>query len=265
MTHPYRSICRTLCVSLSVACALSTDAAQAQTTVQVIVNPANPVSGVTTTELEAMFLKRIDHWSDGAEIVPVDLPEQSPVRDEFSRRVHQKPTTAVEAYWQRQLFSGRGVPPVRRATERDVIDFVAATPGAVGYVSSDIDLPPSVKPVPIELGDAVANRVFETYEVDQLPELVSQPRVRYPEALLRMGVEGRVLMQFVVASDGRVDPSSIEVVNATNGEFSGPAERAVREMRFRPGVVQGEKVAVRVQHSVAFTLHSGKPGGDSRR
>ncbi|UCG88477.1 MAG: TonB family protein [Gemmatimonadota bacterium] len=277
MTHPYYAICRILCVFLSVVSASPTNAtqaqttaqgqttAQAQTTVQVIVHPSNPASAVTTAELEAMFLKRLDHWSHGAGVIPVDLPEQSPVRDAFSRRVHQKPTTAVEAFWQRQLFSGRGVPPVRRPTEMDVIDFVAATPGAVGYVSSDIDLPPSVKPVLIELADDAATQIYGSFEVDQLPELVSQPAVRYPPVLRQRGVEGRVLVEFVVMSDGRVDPSSVEVVEATNDQFRNPAERAVREMAFRPGRVQGESVAVRVQQSVAFTLEGRKPGGDFPR
>ena len=65
--------------------------------------------------------------------------------------------------------------------------------------------------------------------------------------------------------DGRVDPNSIEVVETTNDEFSSPAERAVQQMAFRPGRVEGETVAVRVQQSLAFTLESRKPGGDFRR
>lgn len=265
MSHPYYAMCRMLCVFVSGVCALSANAAQAQTTLQVIVHPSNPAATVSTAELEAMFLKRLDHWSDGAAVIPVDLPEQSPVREEFSRRVHQKPATAIEAYWQRQVFSGRGVPPVRQSTETDVIEFVAATPGAVGYVSSAIELPPSVKPVLMELVDDAATRIYTTFEVDQRPELVSQPTVRYPETLRRRGVEGHVLVEFVVMRDGRVDPNSIEVVETTNDEFSSPAERAVKQMAFRPGRVEGETVAVRVQQSLAFTLESRKPGGDFRR
>jgi hypothetical protein len=43
----------------------------------------------------------------------------------------------VKSFWQRQIFSGSGVPPQERASDEEVLDFVRANPGAVGYVSSD--------------------------------------------------------------------------------------------------------------------------------
>jgi hypothetical protein len=56
------------------------------------------------------------------------------VRDAFSRDVHGKPTSAVEAYWQQQVFSGRDVPPPEKG-EGAALDFVRSNSNGIAYVS----------------------------------------------------------------------------------------------------------------------------------
>jgi hypothetical protein len=53
--------------------------------------------------------------------------------------------SAVESYWQQAIFSGRSVPPLEKASDAEVLAFVRANPGAVGYVSGGADLGASVK------------------------------------------------------------------------------------------------------------------------
>ena len=48
--------------------------------------------------------------------------------------------SAVANYWQRQIFSGRGTPPPIKESDAEVIAFVAANPGAIGYVSADAEV-----------------------------------------------------------------------------------------------------------------------------
>jgi hypothetical protein len=43
---------------------------------------------------------------------------------------------AVETFWQQQIFSGKEVPPPVKASDDDVIAFVKANAGAIGYVSA---------------------------------------------------------------------------------------------------------------------------------
>ena len=40
------------------------------------------------------------------------------------------------SFWQQQIFAGKDVPPDTKASDADVIAFVSATPGAIGYVSA---------------------------------------------------------------------------------------------------------------------------------
>jgi ABC-type phosphate transport system substrate-binding protein len=114
-------------------------------TFQVIVNASNPASSLSVQELSMLFMKKTSRWPDGVEAAPVDLREQSEVRESFSRLIHGKSTAAVKAYWQKMIFSGREVPPPERATGAEVVGFVRANRGAVGYVGADTALGGGVK------------------------------------------------------------------------------------------------------------------------
>ena len=50
--------------------------------------------------------------------------------------MHGKKTTAVRSYWLQVIFSGRGVPPPEKPSDKDVIAYVKAHPGAIGYVAA---------------------------------------------------------------------------------------------------------------------------------
>lgn len=102
---------------------------------KVIVNAANPVASVTREYVSRLFLKKISRWDDGTPANPVDLTETDPVREDFSRAVHKREARAVKAYWQQMIFSGRAAPPPEVAWEADVLAFVRANRGAIGYVS----------------------------------------------------------------------------------------------------------------------------------
>jgi hypothetical protein len=114
----------------------------------VVVNAANSASALPKDEISLLFLKKVASWPSGDAVVAIDLPAWSPTRNAFSQAIHGKSASAVKSYWQTQVFTGRGVPPVER-TERDVIAAVAADPAAIGYVTGTTPLPRGVKVVTI--------------------------------------------------------------------------------------------------------------------
>ena len=73
-------------------------------------------------------------------IEPVDLKIGNPVRGKFSYAVHKKTVAAMKAYWQQQIFSGRGVPPPEKSSDAGVVDYVRSRSGAIGYVSPRADI-----------------------------------------------------------------------------------------------------------------------------
>jgi ABC-type phosphate transport system substrate-binding protein len=109
--------------------------AHAQDAFKVVAHPEVPAASVTRAELSQLFLKRKTSWGAGRPVRPVDQVDRSPTRRTFSQAVHGKPTESIKSFWQQQIFSGRAVPPPEKGSDDEVLAFVRATPGAVGYVS----------------------------------------------------------------------------------------------------------------------------------
>ena len=112
---------------------------------KVVVNAANTTSSVSKAQLSRCFMKQANTWINGQAVQPVDQAATSAVRIAFSTTIHDRDVNAVKSFWQRQIFSGRGVPPPEKATDSDVLAFVQANPGAVGYVSWNTPVGAGVK------------------------------------------------------------------------------------------------------------------------
>ena len=125
------------CALLGVAALGSAELLRAQgdESFRVIVNAANPVSTLSKGEASRMFLKRTLSWKHGGQVAPVDLGQNAGARQSFSLTVLGKDVPTVKGYWQQLIFTGRGVPPIEKSTEAEVVAFVAANPNAIGYVS----------------------------------------------------------------------------------------------------------------------------------
>jgi TonB family protein len=89
-------------------------------------------------------------------------------------------------------------------------------------------------------------------EVDDPVQLLAQPSVGYPPALAQAGVGGRVELEFVVDSLGRVEPPSVRTLTSTHPEFEAAARRAVLVSRFRPARWHGQVVRQVARQSFRF-------------
>lgn len=88
------------------------------------------------------------------------------------------------------------------------------------------------------------------------PQVLTGPLPAYPELLRQAGVQGRVVLEAVVDTSGRVVPASVAVISATNPAFVAPARQALLATLFRPALVRGRLVALRVQIPYEFTIRS---------
>lgn len=110
--------------------------AQEKVSFKVIINESNSLSTMSKDQISKFFLKKATKWENNKEVLPIDLVADSPVRKQFSLIVHKKKIQAIKAYWQRKIFAGRGIPPVEKRSENEVLKFVQENEGAIGYVSA---------------------------------------------------------------------------------------------------------------------------------
>jgi periplasmic protein TonB len=87
-----------------------------------------------------------------------------------------------------------------------------------------------------------------------LPIVVREIKPQYTAEAMRAKVQGTVLLECVVLPDGTVGP--VEVVRSLDSSFGLDQEavKAAKQWRFRPGMRQGEPVAVLVTIELTFTL-----------
>lgn len=108
---------------------------QNQVSFKIIVNEVNSVKSISADYLKKIFLKKETKWQDDSKIYPVDLNETSNIRENFTEKIHGKRVSAIKAYWQKQIFTGRGVPPPEKSSEKEVLEYVEKNEGAIGYIS----------------------------------------------------------------------------------------------------------------------------------
>jgi len=73
--------------------------------------------------------------SIGTQVVaPVNLPPGNPAREEFLLCCIEQNEEQYTGYWLVRRYVGKGAPPLEFANVDDVVKFVQATPGAIGYV-----------------------------------------------------------------------------------------------------------------------------------
>ncbi len=77
---------------------------------------------------------------------------------------------------------------------------------------------------------------------------------RYPNALRTAGIEGRVVVLFVVNEEGRIEPSSVRFAQSDNTLFEAAVRDALAGMRFGAAEVGGKKVRQLVQMPFVFSL-----------
>jgi ABC-type phosphate transport system substrate-binding protein len=105
----------------------------------VVVHPGTPVTELSRTQLSRLFLKKSTQWNDGSAVRPVE-PLAPALRQAFARQVHDRTLADLAAYWNALIFSGRELPPLEKASDADLVAYVRATPGAIGYVTASADL-----------------------------------------------------------------------------------------------------------------------------
>jgi protein TonB len=97
---------------------------------------------------------------------------------------------------------------------------------------------------------------FRADQVDRQVGLI--PGIRppaYPEALRGAGIEGKVVVEFVVDERGQPVQGSVRVVQSDNDLFTDAVRIALGRLRFTPAEVAGKKVSQLVQMPFVFTLN----------
>jgi ABC-type phosphate transport system substrate-binding protein len=118
-------------VLLALACAAPCRPAHSQ--VLVIANPSVGATDVSKAELRDVFTGASSSLKGAAQVTPV-LLKGGTVNNDFLDLYVGKSDSAFRASWRGILFSGQGMLPKTLDSDAAVVEYVAHTPGAIGYI-----------------------------------------------------------------------------------------------------------------------------------
>ncbi len=117
-----------------------------------------------------------------------------------------------------------------------------------------VELPPA--PPQFDNEEAEEEEIFVV--VEQPPVLIGgiqgvQKKIIYPELALKAGIEGRVIIQFVIDKQGAI--INPVIVRGIGGGCDEEAIRALQASKFRPGYQRGLPVSVRYTVPISFKIN----------
>lgn len=92
-------------------------------------------TAIDSKDLQRIYLGKQTQWRDDTSIVPVML-KSGPLHDEFIEIYVDRSVQRFVTYWRQMVFTGKGIPPKSFAQESELVEYVATTPGSVGFASA---------------------------------------------------------------------------------------------------------------------------------
>ena len=135
------------------------------------------------------------------------------------------------------------------------------------YVETLANLPsaPKFRPEPSTGRGPAFDDVVAYYDCDQRPAFLNSADpaqfmerwvyqyLKYPETAVVQGIQGRVMVEFIIDKDGKV--TNVRVVKGVSDELDAEAVKVISASpKWKPGRVKGEKVRTSITVPVEFKL-----------
>ena len=104
-----------------------------------------------------------------------------------------------------------------------------------------------------EAGDAHQGPYME-FQVEKPVSRIGGEAPQYPSQLKDSGVEGSVMVQFVVNESGRYESGTLKILSSSNAAFTAAVKDALPRMKFSAAQIGGKKVQQLVQMPFQFNI-----------
>jgi len=122
---------RALLLGLSMLCLGAAAGAQ---DVVIVANKGVSASSISVAQLQDIFIGVRTRLSDGSKVVPVVL-KGGPAHEVFLRKHVGDNPDEFRARWRKAVFTGQASMLKECNTEKQLLEYVATTPGAIGYAT----------------------------------------------------------------------------------------------------------------------------------
>ena len=114
----------------------------------IITNKSVSDPNITKDDIKKIFLGKKIKWKDKTKVHFV-LSKDKDLHEAFLKTYIKRNPKQFKAYWKNMVFTGKGKTPKSFDTTEELIEYVANTEGAIGYIDSGTTAV-NVNTVPVE-------------------------------------------------------------------------------------------------------------------
>lgn len=108
----------------------------AKSQVYVVVNDSVQTDSLNSEKIVEIYTLNKSNWDNGERITVIDIKGADDAKDYFYKCINLD-ANSVKKIRLKKLFTGAAKPPKAVNTKKELIDMVASTPGAVGYIDKE--------------------------------------------------------------------------------------------------------------------------------
>ncbi|MEJ2405338.1 MAG: substrate-binding domain-containing protein [Candidatus Thiodiazotropha sp.] len=105
--------------------------------VDLVANRSIDFETISKSTLRSIFSMRMTQWPDGTPIRVFVMGDKTPQHTDFAKHILGVFPHQLRRAWDRQIYSGMGQAPIKVETEQEMLEQIATTPGAIGYLSEE--------------------------------------------------------------------------------------------------------------------------------
>lgn len=102
---------------------------------EMIANAALECRSLTGNQARLFFIMRLRQCPDGSPVRVFVLPDDHELHAAFAKTVLGLFPYQLRRVWDRQVYSGTGQAPETLRSEREMLERIGTTPGAIGYAA----------------------------------------------------------------------------------------------------------------------------------
>ena len=102
-----------------------------------VINYQNKQTSISKNGLSAIFKMRLRVWNDDTPVIVYVLSDDNPIHKRFSKQILNVFPHQLRRAWNKAVFSGSGQAPIQLDSKKDMVNKIATTPGAIGYLNKD--------------------------------------------------------------------------------------------------------------------------------
>ena len=120
---------------LLLSCFVSAALAQTED-ILLIVHNGVAVDELSQETVSEIYLGTRTKWEDG-QTIRVAMLKKGKTHERFTEKIVKTTPSKLKNLWKKVVFTGAGTPPKIFKNEEDLVEFVAETEGAIGYIAKE--------------------------------------------------------------------------------------------------------------------------------